>query len=235
MTDRGTILVVDDAAANLKLLTETLTAEGYRVLPADSGELALASVAASPPELILLDIRMPGLDGFEVCRRLKARPESRDIPVILISAFAEIAERVEGFAVGAADFVTKPFQPEELVARVRSHVELRRLRVRLEQQAADLRRVNSRLQSELAERVRAEEALRATNADLSTALANVKSLSGLLPICASCKRIRDDDGYWSRVETYIEKNSDAQFTHGLCPACVEKYSADMDEVSRGAT
>jgi hypothetical protein len=142
---------------------------------------------------------------------------------------------VEGFAVGAADFVTKPFQPEELVARVRTHVELRRLRVRLEQQAADLQRVNSLLQSDIVERIRAEEALRTINADLATALANVKSLSGLLPICASCKRIRDDEGYWSRVETYIEKNSGAKFTHGLCPACLEEYSADLDDVSRGAT
>ncbi|TAK31305.1 MAG: hybrid sensor histidine kinase/response regulator [Chloroflexota bacterium] len=132
MTNRTGILVVDDTSAALKLLTDILTAEGYQVRPANSGELALASVAAKPPELILLDIRMPGLDGFEVCRRLKSCEESRDIPVIFISAVAALEDRVEGFALGAVDFVSKPFQREELLARVRTHLELSRLRTSLE-------------------------------------------------------------------------------------------------------
>jgi DNA-binding response OmpR family regulator len=228
MTDKGTILVVDDTPASLKLLGDTLTAEGYRVRPADSGELALAAVAANPPELILLDLRMPGLDGLEVCRRLKARPESRDIPIVFVSASGESTERVEGLKLGAVDFVAKPFQQEELLARVQTHLELRRLQVRLEHQAADLRRINELLQNELVERNRAEQALRETNVELASALANVKSLSGLLPICSACKGIRDDKGYWSQVETYIERNSEATFTHGLCPDCVKKYYPGLD-------
>jgi len=157
---KGTILVVDDSPANLKLLVHTLAAEGYQVFPADSGELALASVAARQPELILLEIRMPGLDGFEVYRRLQSRAESRDISVIFSSASGESAERVEGLKLGAVDFITKPFQREELLARVQTHLELRRLRVRLEQQADGLRQVNEQLQTELAERKCAEERLR---------------------------------------------------------------------------
>jgi PleD family two-component response regulator len=172
---------------------------------------------------------MPGLDGFEVCRRLKARAESRDIPIILISAYGENAERLEGLRLGAVDFVNKPFHREELVARVKTHVELRHLRVRLEQQATDLRRVNEQLQDELAERSRAEQALREKNAELAEALANVKSLSGLLPICSCCKGIRDDKGYWSRVEIYIEQNSEATFTHGLCPECLKQFLPDRDD------
>jgi DNA-binding response OmpR family regulator len=228
MNTKGTILVVDDTPVNLKLLVGTLTANGYQVLPADSGELALASVEARLPELILLDICMPGLDGFEVCRRLRARAESRDIPVMFISATRESAERVEGLRLGAVDFITKPLQREELLARVQTHLELRRLRVRLEQQADGLRQVNEQLQTELAERKRTEVERDQLIRDLQSALANVKSLSGLLPICAGCKKIRDDKGYWSQVESYVQKHSEAKFSHGMCPDCLKKWYPELD-------
>jgi len=132
MIKEGTIMVVEDTQASLKLITDILVAEGYQVRPADSGELALASIEAMPPELILLDIIMPGRDGFEVLRRLKAREETRDIPVIILSAITETAQRVEGLNLGAVDFVSKPYQADELLARVRIQMELFRLRVRLE-------------------------------------------------------------------------------------------------------
>ena len=161
----GTILIVDDTLDSLKLLAEILTAEGYRVHPADSGELALASVASSLPELILLDIRMPGMDGFEVLRRLKAEPQSRHIPVILITAFGEAEHRVEGFKLGAVDFISKPFQRDELLARVRTHLELFRLHIRLELQAAELQQAYEQLKiATSAERSQAEDALRASEA-----------------------------------------------------------------------
>ncbi len=127
-----TILAVDDTAASLKLLSELLRAEGYRVRAAISGELALGAAKANPPELVLLDIRMPGMDGFEVCRRLKADPVTRDVPVVFLSAASEMKDKLQGFAAGAVDFVTKPFQRDELLARVRTHVELHRLRHQLE-------------------------------------------------------------------------------------------------------
>jgi len=127
-----TILAVDDTAAYLKLLTELLKAEGYRVRAAFSGELALGATRANPPELVLLDMRMPGMDGFEVCRRLKADPITRDVPVIFLSAASEMKDKLQRFAAGAVDFVTKPFQRDELLVRVRTHVELHRLRHQLE-------------------------------------------------------------------------------------------------------
>lgn len=132
MTTKGKILVVDDTPASLKLLTELLTTEGYEVRSAISGELALYAATSNPPELILLDIRMPVMDGFEVCRRLKAQPKTRDVPVIFVSALSETNEKVEGFELGAVDFVTKPYQREELLIRVRTHLEMTRLRTRLE-------------------------------------------------------------------------------------------------------
>jgi PAS domain S-box-containing protein len=164
VNDHNTILVVDDDSYSLRLLTDTLTGGGYRVRPADSGELALASVGAIAPGLILLDIRMPGMDGFEVCRRLKADPKSRGIPVIFLSAVGQVEDRVLGLSLGAADFITKPFQAPELLARVHVHMELGRLRADLEEQVAErtaeLRRANERLSLELEERGRAERELR---------------------------------------------------------------------------
>jgi PAS domain S-box-containing protein len=160
----STILAVDDDSHSLRLLTDILTAEGYHVRPADSGELALASVGASAPELILLDIRMPGMDGFEVCRRLKANEKSRGIPVVFLSASGHLEDRVLGLSLGAADFISKPFEAPELLARVHTHLELGRLRAHLEEQVAErtaeLRDANRRLCFELEERMRAERELR---------------------------------------------------------------------------
>ncbi|MCC9000353.1 MAG: PAS domain-containing protein, partial [Candidatus Contendobacter sp.] len=141
----GEIMVVDDTPANLKLLTELLTARGYRVRPAATGELAVRSAAAKCPDLVLLDIRLLDLDGFEVCRRIKASGPGSDVPVIFISALHDTDEKLQGFEVGGVDYVTKPFVAEEVLARVKTHLELRRLRQRLEQAQAELeRRVEAR-------------------------------------------------------------------------------------------
>jgi PAS domain S-box-containing protein len=131
------ILLVDDEYESRTLLAAILTAEGYQVHAADGGELALASVSARRPQLILLDIRMPGMDGLEVFRRLKESSDTRDIPVIFLSASGQLAEKVQGLRLGAVDYIGKPFQREELLARVRTHVELARLRAGLERQVAE--------------------------------------------------------------------------------------------------
>jgi response regulator RpfG family c-di-GMP phosphodiesterase len=126
--NKAKILVVDDTPASLKLLTEIMKAEGYEVRSAISGELALNAAISNPPDLILLDIRMPEIDGFEVCRRLKANPVTQDVPVIFVSAASETDEKVQGFQLGAVDYVTKPYQRDELLSRVRAHLELHQLR-----------------------------------------------------------------------------------------------------------
>jgi len=137
MSNKGNILAVDDTPASLKLLADLLAEEGYQVRAALSGELALNAAINNPPELILLDICMPGMDGFEVCRQLKANPKTQGIPVIFVSAISETVEKVQGFELGAVDFVTKPFQREELVARVRTHLEFNRLRNHLEEMVVE--------------------------------------------------------------------------------------------------
>ena len=153
MTDKARILAVDDTPASLRLLTDILKAEGYEVRSALNGELALRAAASNPPDLVLLDIRMPEMDGYEVCRRLKAEPAMRDVPVIFVSAVLETSEKVKGFEIGAVDFVTKPYQRDELLARVRTHLELNHLRNHLEdlvqERTAELRKSEKKLRTSL--------------------------------------------------------------------------------------
>jgi DNA-binding response OmpR family regulator len=234
MNENPTILAVDDTTESLTLLSSILTPAGYRVLAADSGELALAAISETLPDLILLDVRMKGMSGLELCRRLKASDETRSVPIIMISAFADVKEWVQGLQLGAADYITKPFQPEELLSRVKTNMALSRANVSLERQAAALHETNERLQSEIAERALAERALREKNEELLAALANVKTLNSLLPICAYCKKIRDGEGYWSQVEKYIQDHSTVTFSHGICPDCFKKLYPDTEEESAEA-
>ena len=125
------ILVVDDTPANLNVLSTILTQQGYKVRPANSGEVALVVAQHAAPDLILLDIQMPGLDGFQVCRRLKALDQTRGIPVIFISALDEVLDKVEAFEAGAADYITKPFQILEVLARVEHQLVLHRQRAQI--------------------------------------------------------------------------------------------------------
>ena len=229
MHDKGAILIVDDDATSLNILNLLLSSEGYQVRPADNGPLALASVAAGCPELILLDICMPGMDGFEVLRRLTAEQEYHSIPVIFLSAVTEIEQRVKGLKLGAVDFIAKPFQREELLARVQTHLALSRLRNSFKQQAADLRLANEQLQHEITERKQVEQDRENLIMELRGALENIRILKGLLPICINCKKIRDDQGYWNKIERYIAEHSEAEFTHGICPECARKLYPEVFE------
>jgi PAS domain S-box-containing protein len=157
MTTGGTILVVDDTPDAMDLQVELLSEAGYGVLQAQNGEQALAIAATHQPDLVLLDVFMADMDGYEVCRRLKAREDLRHIPIILISAFAGVKALAKGLQLGAADYLTKPFQTEELLVRVQTHLSLGRAYRALAQQAAILRQANDQLQVEISERRRAEE------------------------------------------------------------------------------
>lgn len=125
------ILIVDDVPQNLSLLSAMLKREGYRVRPATSGKLAIEAALRAPPDLALLDIKMPGMDGFEVCARFKAAASLKDIPVIFISALRETSDKLAAFEAGGVDYVTKPFREREVQARVRAHLELRQQREQL--------------------------------------------------------------------------------------------------------
>ena len=135
------ILVVDDNPANLQLLSGMLKRSGFKARPVPSGELALQAARSAPPDLILLDVSMPGMDGYELCRSLKADEALKDIPVLFISAHGETTDKVKGFAAGGVDYVTKPFQFEEVEARVAAHLELRRQKRQIQENLDKLRKL----------------------------------------------------------------------------------------------
>lgn len=137
---RPCILIVDDVPANLGVLLDFLDDAGYEVLVAESGEGALSQLAYARPDIILLDVTMPGIDGYETCDRLKADPRWRDTPVFFLTALSDPVDKVRGFEVGAVDYITKPLHPEEVLARVRTHLQIRALRRELEEQNALLKK-----------------------------------------------------------------------------------------------
>jgi DNA-binding NtrC family response regulator len=164
ISGKARILIVDDTAANLGILRDALEPEGYEILVATSGESALKVAGARKPDLILLDVVMPGMDGYETCRRLKNEQQTCDIPVIFITARDDKESLLQGFAAGGVDYVTKPFAAEEVLARVGTHLEISRLNqtlvsknADLEQQSAELKAANEQLQAEVGRRERAEE------------------------------------------------------------------------------
>lgn len=197
------VLVVDDSPDNLALLRQLLEPQGYSVSTAASGEEALERVAAEDPHLILLDMVMPGIDGLETCRRLKGSEETRDIPVVFVSARTDVQAIVEGFEVGGSDYVTRPLCAPELLARVRAHLELKFVR----------------------------DVERRTMKELREALENVKLLSGIVPICGSCKKIREDASFRKLVQSYLEGPVGARFSYGTCPECLHALYPDAAEIS----
>lgn len=211
-TQKPCILIVDDTPTNLRLLSQILQHDGYKVRAVSDGEHALKAVASKPPDLILLDIMMPEMDGYEVCRRLKADPQAREIPIVFISALNESLDKVRAFTVGGVDYIIKPFQAEEVLARVHTHMTLHELQRRLQE-------TNDRLTAQNHE-------LQARNAELQTALNTIHTLGGLIPICAWCgNKIQNEEGHWMKIETYIETHSKATFTHGICPECLKQLKS----------
>ncbi|MDZ8024344.1 MAG: response regulator [Nostoc sp. DedQUE11] len=145
----GFILIVDDNPTNLSLLCEALNSEGFRFRVAVDGESAIAQVERNQPELILLDVQMPGIDGFETCRRLKANPVSQNIPIIFTTALADTDSKTKGFSLGAVDYIPKPFAQEEVIARVHVHLQLKQLTQSLEQKVSDRTRALQQAQVQL--------------------------------------------------------------------------------------
>ncbi len=170
--EKRTILIVDDQPANLGVLSDCFSDSGFEILVAEDGMSAIEKAEYAHPDIILLDVLMPKIDGFEVCRRLKSEASTQDIPVIFMTALSETVDKVSGFQLGAVDYITKPIQHEELLARVTIHLTIRNLTKRLQEQ-------NLHLQQEIRDRKQAEEQLRELEAHLREALAQEKELSEL--------------------------------------------------------
>ena len=194
-------LVADDDRVGAAVLAATLERWGLDVVMAKDGHEAWRIVEAdSGIAMLIADWVMPGIDGPELCRRIRSQDSLRHMYIIMLTGRADRTDVVAGLDAGADDYVVKPFDQDELRARVQVG-----------------RRVLS-LQHSLSERVE----------ELQTALSRVKTLTGLLPICSYCKRIRSDQDYWEQLDHYIAHHSDAQFSHGICPSCFESVSADFE-------
>ena len=188
------VLVADDLDVNRKLLRSILTPEGYEVVEAGNGREALTILReARQPMVGLIDWEMPQLEGVEVCRETRAANAETPLFLILVTVRDTKKDVVTGLQAGANDYITKPFDRTELVARVKIGAQM------------------VELQQTLTHRVE----------ELKEALLNVKQLSGLLPICSYCKKIRDDQNYWTQVESYVGRHSEARFSHSICPTCYE--------------
>jgi CheY-like chemotaxis protein len=181
------ILIADDDRMSTIMLGRTLEQWGFEVVTVQDGAEAWDQIVGSaPPELAIVDWMMPRLDGVELCRRVRAATLPSPIYLILLTARTGRHDLVAGLEAGADDYLTKPFDPDELRARI--HVGQRTLGL----------------------------------------IANIKRLTGLLPICSYCKRIRSDHDYWEQVDSYITEHTEARFSHGICPSCLAKAMAELD-------
>lgn len=203
------ILIAEDDASFRRIIQYLLERDGHDVCLYDDGEAALAALRTAGedgPHLALLDWMMPRLDGVEVCRQIR----TSDIPIqpylILITSRDNLDDRIRGLDSGADDYLAKPFDHGELRARIRVGMRV------------------IALQQAMADRVK----------QLEEALAQVHHLQGLLPICAYCKKIRDDRNYWQQVEAYIAKHTAARFTHSICPECYEQIVSPELKAMQGA-
>ena len=202
MADTVAILLVDDRPENLLALEGLLESLGVSIVKATSGNEALGLMLEHDFALVLLDVQMPGMDGFETAELMRGTEKTRQVPIIFVTAISTEQQHVfKGYEAGAVDYLFKPIVPEFLRTKVRVFCELFQQKNIIRKQLREIEEKNELLQKRLDE---------------------IKQLRGILPICAKCKKIRNDKGYWEKIEVYIVEHSDAEFSHGLCPDCAKK-------------
>jgi DNA-binding response OmpR family regulator len=212
MTDKPygiKVLVTDDDPDTLLLTTMLLKDEGFEIYEARTAKECLTLVKEVRPDMVLLDVMLPDKRGTEVCKLIKNDPDLKSTFVVLVSGVLVSSDyQAEGLNVGADGYMIKPMTNREFVARIQSMVRIKRAETALREKEIEQKRLIEQLQD---------------------ALAEIKTLKGFIPICASCKKIRDDEGYWNQIEEYLTAHTDAVFTHGLCPQCVKKYMEDIEK------
>jgi phosphoserine phosphatase RsbU/P len=201
MTQQIKILIVDDDPEVLSATTRLVKKAGYMVMEASTGEAAIKSARDQKPDIILLDVVLPDIMGTEVCRQIKADPRTGGGYIILTSGMKTGSDQqADGLDAGADGYIARPVSNRELISRIEAMV---------------------RILTAERERDRLIEELR-------QALAKIRKLSDLLPICMYCKKIRDDKGYWSELEAYIRENTDTEFSHSICRECAQKHYPDLN-------
>jgi len=189
------ILVAEDEKTSRMILERTLAKAGHDVVAVEDGLKALALIQEEVPDMLITDWMMPDLDGLELCSRVRALNLCSYVYIMLLTALTDKERIIEGLDAGADDYITKPFDRPELLARIGAGERV----------------------------IQLEKSLRQKNAELSEALAHIKQLKGILPICMHCKKIRNDENYWQQVEEYVASHSEADFSHSICPECLEEH------------
>ncbi|MDD3925214.1 MAG: response regulator [bacterium] len=206
------IIIAEDDPVTRRLIEASLEKWGHETVSCDNGHSAWKALNGDvPPQLIILDWIMPGISGIDLCRMIRAEMMDRAIYIIFLTSRDKREDIIAALQAGADDYLSKPFDRDELAARVQVGVRV------------------IELQNSLAERIK----------QLEDALHQIKQLKGLIPICAYCKKIRDDDNYWRQLESYITEHSGAEFSHGICPDCyenivkpeIERYSSQNGKIS----
>ena len=206
------VLVTDDDPEILLLTSSVLRRAGYLVLGTGTGTECLEAVHTYRPDIVLLDVMLPDMDGRTVCRLIKSDPGLEGTIVILLSGVQVSSEhQAEGLSTGADGYIVKPISNKELVARVQAMERIKR--------AEDTLREKEKQQEKLILK-------------LQEALSEIRTLKGLIPICATCKKIRDDEGYWNQLEAYITRHTGAIFSHGICPDCADKMREEIRNIQR---
>lgn len=239
-----TILIVEDSLTQALKLQHLLEKHGYGVISAQNGREALKVLQQKRPELIISDVMMPEMDGYDLCRAIKARPEWRSIPFILLTNLSQPEDIVHGLECGADNFVTKPYEEARLLSRIQYILINREIRNGATSQMgldiffagkkhfinSDRFQILDLLFSTYEDVLEQKHRLEKMNKELQEALDTIKTLQGLLPVCSLCKKIRDKQDHWHSMEAYITSHSEAKFSHSYCPQCATKVMAEIDEM-----
>jgi two-component system cell cycle response regulator len=230
------ILIVEDSPTQALQLQSLLEENDFEVSIAYNGAEGLSCLKEEKPDLVVSDIVMPEMDGYELCRKIKEDDDLKSIPVLLLTQLTEPEDIIKGLDAGADNFVTKPYDPKLLLSQIEYILVNRTMRTspRTEMGVevffagkkyfinSDRMQILDLLFSTYQNSLQQKRELERKNKELKEALDTINTLHGILPICANCKKIRDDKGSWSQIEAYITKHSEAQFSHGICPECAKK-------------
>ncbi len=213
MSSLTNILIVDDRPENLLSLAAMLEDPEIHIVSASSGNEALMLLLQYDFALVFLDVQMPEMNGFEVAELMRAKKNTRNIPIIFITALSRDQGHIfKGYESGAVDYICKPIQePQILRSKVQIFCQLHKQKQQIELQVQELADKNRLLKKQLTE---------------------IKTLRGILPICSACKKIRDDQGYWKQLESYLHNHSGIDFSHGYCPECAAKALAEVEKFSQ---
>lgn len=231
------ILVVEDSRADALAIQHFLESNDFHVTVMGDGKKALSYLNDNHPDLILSDVMMPNMDGYELCQAVKSKKELSNIPVVLVTSLAEPEDIINGLKCGADNFVTKPFNSKLLLSQIRYILANRELRKNPHADfgieiyfAGQKHLINSdRIQilnllfSTYEHSMQQMRELTRVNKELTLALETIKTLEGILPICSYCKKIRDDTDHWHSIESYVSNYSTVKFSHGICPGCLRKH------------